>query len=143
MCGIFGVAAREGLAEFRALIAEAGANYLGLDIARGPVEMMKHRLFVHRLKGATMQGSMLECPIPSESEDCVVSIGCFHHTGDVQRCFDETWRVLKPDGNAYLMVYNQFSYRQWLKWPAETLRVFRAETAGVNDAAIHEAQRKA
>src|SRR6185295_2793660 len=96
-------------------IVEAGAIYTGLDIAAGPVRMMQHRLSLQDLPGSVQQGSVLACPFPDESFDCVVSIGCFHHTGNARRALDETWRVLRPGGQAHLMVYNQFSLRQWLK----------------------------
>ena len=115
-------------------IAEAGADYIGLDIAQGPVDMMNQRLATNRLPGKAIRGSMLDCPLPDASVDCVVSIGCFHHTGDVARCIEQTWRVLKPGGTAYLMVYNRFSYWQWIRWPLRTLR------GGMGG---NEAQRKA
>jgi SAM-dependent methyltransferase len=83
--------------------------------------MVNHRLRMQELPGRAIQGSILAAPLKSESQDAVVSIGCFHHTGDVQRCIDETYRVLRPGGQARIMVYNRFSYRQWLKWPKETL----------------------
>lgn len=102
-------------------IAEAGARYRGLDIAAGPVDMMNHRLAMAGLPGRAVLGSMLACPFPDASFDHVVSIGCFHHTGDTQRCFDETLRVLRPGGTAHLMVYNRYSYQQWLRWPVRTL----------------------
>lgn len=124
-------------------IAESGALYTGLDIATGPVNMMNHRLRMKSLPGEAIQGSMLDCPLPDESQDCVVSIGCFHHTGNVQRCFDETWRVLRPGGKAYLMVYNQFSYRQWLKWPRATLKALLSTGSGPDSNSISDAQRKA
>jgi SAM-dependent methyltransferase len=103
-------------------IVEAGAHYCGLDIAEAPVRMMNERIRMAGAAGEATQGSMLDCPFADASFDCVVSIGCFHHTGDAQRCIDETWRVLKPGGSAYLMLYNRFSYRQWLGWPLQTLR---------------------
>jgi SAM-dependent methyltransferase len=119
-------------------IAQAGARYNGLDIAAGPVRMVNHRLAMASLGGKAVQGSMLECPFPDGSMDRVVSIGCFHHTGDLKRCIDETWRVLRPGGVAHIMVYNLFSYRQWLRWPLATMRA----ALGRSDAAI-DAQRKA
>ena len=75
-------------------IAAAGADYTGLDIAAGPVDDDEPPPADAGLPGKAMQGSMLECPLPDGSMDCVVSIGCFHHTGNLQRCIDETWRVL-------------------------------------------------
>ncbi len=119
-------------------IAEAGAAYTGLDIAAGPVDMVNHRLRMAGLPGKAVQGSVLECPLPDASMDCVASIGCFHHTGNLQRCIDETFRVLKPGGRAFIMVYNRFSYRQWLRWPGATL----AAALGRPDAIV-DAQRQA
>jgi SAM-dependent methyltransferase len=101
-------------------IAEADAEYIGMDIAFMPVKMMKHRMVLRGLPGKAIQGSMLACPFENETFDCLVSIGCFHHTGDVKRCIDETHRILKPGGTAFIMVYNRFSYRQWLRWPCST-----------------------
>ena len=101
-------------------IAQNGADYTGLDIAMGPVKMMNHRLQLLGLPGKAVQGSILASPFADASMDFVVSIGCYHHTGDLQRAIDETYRILKPGGHAMLMVYNQRSYRQWLKWPIKT-----------------------
>lgn len=102
-------------------LAAVAANYTGLDVAAGPVDMVNQRLRMYGLPGQAIQGSILDAPLPSESQDAVVSVGCFHHTGDVQRCIDETYRLLKPGGIARIMVYNGLSYRQWLHWPRETL----------------------
>lgn len=106
-------------------LALHSSGYRGLDIAHGPVEMMNTRLARLGLSGqdfSAVQGSMLNCPFPDSEFDVVVSIGCFHHTGDLHRCIEETRRVLKPGGYAYIMVYNKFSYRNWIKWPLTTIR---------------------
>ncbi len=102
-------------------IAEAGADYVGMDIASGPVEMMRHRLELASLGGQAVQGSFLDNDLAGDSFDYIVSIGCFHHTGDIPRCIDETYRILKPGGTCVIMVYNRFSLRQWLRWPVHTL----------------------
>ncbi len=103
-------------------IAKAGARYTGLDIAAGAVRMVNHRLAIQGRAGMAIQGSALEMPFPSESFDFVISIGCFHHTGNTQRCFDEARRVLRPGGTAIMMVYNKFSARQWIRWPFFTFK---------------------
>ena len=95
-------------------IAERGAVYHGLDIAPTPVEMMRHRL---RMLGTAadervVQGSALEIPFPDESFDYVFSIGCLHHTGDLERSVREVHRVLRTEGKAVLMLYNRYSLRQ-------------------------------
>jgi SAM-dependent methyltransferase len=115
-------------------IAQAGASYHGLDIARGPVAMVNERLGHLGLAPTARQGNMLSCPFPSESMDFVVSIGCFHHTGDMQRCVEETYRVLRPNGMACVMVYNRYSYRQWQQWPEETARALFSQAPKASEA---------
>jgi SAM-dependent methyltransferase len=56
-----------------------------------------------------------------------VAIGCFHHTGNVQRCIDEAHRVLKPGGSLLFMVYNKFSLRRWWRWPRATFKEWIAQ----------------
>ncbi len=125
-------------------IAEAAADYVGLDIAAGPVDMMSTRLRLSSLAGKAIQGSILNSGLPSESFDAVVSIGCFHHTGDVQRCIDETYRLLKPGGQAFVMLYNKFSLRRWLSWPIATATAAIAQARGVADPSVGgESERRA
>ncbi len=119
-------------------LAEVAADYTGLDVAAGPVNMVNHRLQMQGMSGRAIQGSILDAPLATESVDAVVSIGCFHHTGDVQRCIDETYRLLKPGGQAKIMVYNRFSYRQWLKWPAQTWSAAMHDRRAVPDALVDQ-----
>src|SRR3954466_7241161 len=79
-------------------LAEHARSYRGLDIAAKPVAMVNHRLRMSGPAGRAVQGSALAMPFPDSSFDFVVSIGCFHHTGNLQRCLDESFRVLAPGG---------------------------------------------
>ena len=107
-------------------LIEAGAKYTGLDIARGPVDMMNHRQQMMGMEPSSVRGSMLECPFPDEAFDAVVSIGCFHHTGDVARCVREMLRVLRSGGRAFIIVYNRYSYQNWMRWPIRTYSSLRS-----------------
>jgi SAM-dependent methyltransferase len=97
-------------------LAQRGAEYHGLDIAAGPVAMLRSRLA--RVEGAdparVQQGSVLSLPFDDASFDHVVSIGCLHHTGDLAGALGEVRRVLRPGGRLVLMVYNRHSLRQLL-----------------------------
>ena len=101
-------------------LLQAGARYTGVDVARGPAAMMNHRAKLLGFPPCTIRGSMVALSLPDESVDCLVSIGCFHHTGSIEQCIRETHRVLRRGGTAVVMVYNQFSYRQWFRWPLPT-----------------------
>ena len=111
-------------------IAEAGAEYVGLDIAQGPVELVNQRLKQSFLPGIAQQGNVLECPFPDDTFDYVVAIGCYHHTGDLQKALDETHRVLKSGGSAIVMVYSRYSIRQWKRHTLPTLKRFLHEYMG-------------
>lgn len=100
-------------------LARLGADYNGVDLAAAPVAMMRARLA--RVPGArpeqVAQGSALALPFEDDSFDCVVSIGCLHHTGDLFGAVAECRRVLRPDGRLVVMVYNRRSARRVLLGP--------------------------
>lgn len=125
-------------------IAEAGADYLGMDIAAGPVAMVRHRLRQAGLPGDAVMRSFLDNGLEGESFDSVVAIGCFHHTGNVQRCLDETYRLLKPGGTAHVMVYNRYSHRRYVQDRTKFMAELLAEEFGELEAAtVSEAERAA
>lgn len=128
------------------LIAARGADYHGLDIAEGPVRMMRERLARLGLGDAearVTRGSALDNPHTDASFDYVYSIGCLHHTGDIQRSVDEVRRVLRPGGKAVVMLYNARSLLRlglavlrrvsprWRRGGDELVRrVYDSDTAG-------------
>jgi SAM-dependent methyltransferase len=96
-------------------LAEAGFDYHGLDIAAGPVDMVRHRLAMlgdPEAERRVIQGSALEIPHPDGAFGHVVTIGCLHHTGDLPKAVSEVHRVLAPGGTAMVMLYNRHSLRQ-------------------------------
>ncbi len=115
-------------------LAERGALYQGLDISPGPAAMVNHRLRQMGLEGSARVGDVLSCPFDDASFDYVVAIGCYHHTGNLQRAIQETWRVLRPGGGAMIMVYNAYSYRRWIRWPGPTLSYFLWDKFGIGHA---------
>lgn len=93
-------------------IASRGADYHGVDIAAGPVSMMRRRLgLLGRSGEQVQQASVLDLPFSGETFDYVYSIGCLHHTGNLARSIDEVHRVLAPGGRAVVMLYYRHSFR--------------------------------
>jgi SAM-dependent methyltransferase len=103
-------------------LAESGADYTGLDIAAGPVEMVNHRLRQIGHGGKALRGSILDAPFADSSFDYVVAIGCYHHTGNLQRALNESHRVLRKNGLLVAMVYNAYSHRRWFEARQATIR---------------------
>jgi ubiquinone/menaquinone biosynthesis C-methylase UbiE len=95
------------------LLASRGSEYQGVDIAAGPVSMMRRRLEALGLpEDRVHQASVLELPFPDGTFDYVYSIGCLHHTGDLPRSVAEVHRVLTPGGRAVVMLYHAHSFRR-------------------------------
>lgn len=89
--------------------------------------MIRYRLGLLSKPQRALRASAASLPFPSESFDVVVSIGCLHHTGQLEACVAEVHRVLRPEGTAMVMVYNQFSYRRWMRSPVALLQAWRDE----------------
>ena len=92
-------------------LAQRAQVYYGIDIARGPVEMVNYRLSLAEKPQNACIGSAHELPFDNNSLDNIVSIGCFHHTGSTQKCVNEALRCLKPQGTLLFMCYNRKSFR--------------------------------
>jgi SAM-dependent methyltransferase len=105
------------------LIASRNADYYGADIAEGPVANMRRRLaWLGRPEDHAVQASVLELPFADATFDYVYSIGCLHHTGDLERSVQEVHRVLVPGGRAVVMLYNRHSARRARYAVVRTLR---------------------
>jgi SAM-dependent methyltransferase len=106
------------------ILAAGGARYQGADIAAGPVAMMQDRLSWLGVQdvSSARQASALDLPWEAQRFDLVVSIGCLHHTGDLERSVTEVHRVLRPGGTAFVMLYNAHSFRQLVKVQLGRLR---------------------
>ena len=111
-------------------LAEAGADYTGLDIAQGPVSMVNQRLAQNHLSGAAVQGSILEPQLPVATFDYVIAIGCLHHTGNLELAIEQCHRLLKPGGQLIFMVYYAYSYRRFRSTPLLTIKNMVKEVFG-------------
>jgi SAM-dependent methyltransferase len=126
------------------LLLSRGCQYHGLDIAEGPVAMLRYSLEpAHPGTGhKVQQGSALAIPYTDALFDYVYTIGTLHHTGDLEKAVSEVYRVLAPGGKAVVMLYNRHSFRQLVDVPllrlrtllSGTLRGFKAKVRGLYDA---------
>lgn len=111
-------------------LAEAGADYTGLDIAQGPVSMVNQRLTQNDLPGTAIQGSILEPQLAVAGFDYVIAIGCLHHTGNLKLAIEQCHRLLKPGGQMIFMVYYAYSYRRFRMTPLLTIKNLVKEAFG-------------
>jgi ubiquinone/menaquinone biosynthesis C-methylase UbiE len=98
--------------------ARAGAVITAVDLTHTAVEQTARRLADERLEGTVRQADAEALPFDDGSFDLVYSWGVLHHTPDTQRAIGEVARVLRPGGEARVMLYNRrslFAAAVWLR----------------------------
>jgi SAM-dependent methyltransferase len=102
-----------GIATDGLRFARAGADYTGIDRSATAIDLARVRFEQANVRGTLVQGSITQLPFEDESFDLVYSNGVVHHIEDTQAAIDEYWRVLRPGGQALVMVYhrNSINYR--------------------------------
>jgi len=100
--------------------AKRGAVVTGVDLAERAIDLAKQNFKLNGVTGdlTVMNGEALE--FEDNQFDVVYAHGVIQYTADAQRMVDELYRVLKPRGEAILMVYNKYS---WLNFLSKLMNV--------------------
>ena len=85
---------------------KAGADVYGIDLSHKHYEISSHR-FRGDPRVHLQVASAEAIPFEDQFFDFVAAYGVLHHAADDRRCYDEVYRVLKPGGKAFLMLYRK------------------------------------
>ncbi len=103
---------------------KAKALYTGIDLTDEAITLTKKCI---NADVKQMNAEFLD--FPDETFDLVYSFGVIHHALNPENIVNEAYRVLKPSGHIFLMLYNKFSFRYlieimflrkilwWLRYP--------------------------
>lgn len=94
--------------------ARAGAQATGVDLTPRHVELARAHIAALGLDAEIVGGDAEVLPFPDASFDRVSSNGVLHHTPDVDAALREIARVLRPGGEARIVVYHRGSLHYWL-----------------------------
>lgn len=89
--------------------AQAGAIVTGIDLTPRHVELARRHLEAFGLAGEVVLGDAEQLPFADASFDRVSSNGVLHHTPDMAAALREIHRVLRPGGEARIILYNRHS----------------------------------
>jgi SAM-dependent methyltransferase len=89
------------------LMARAGARVTAIDIASTSVAATSARLALKGLSAVVKEADAEQLPFPDASFDFLWSWGVVHHSSRTVRVIREIARVLRPNGEARVMVYNR------------------------------------
>ncbi len=89
------------------LMVRAGAEVTAIDLSPVSVESTRRRLEIRGLQATVLESDAEKLPFADGSFDFVWSWGVIHHSSRTGRAAREIARVLKPDGECRIMVYNR------------------------------------
>ena len=100
--------------------AKNGADVTGVDLAQTSIDLASKYFKLNGVNGQflRMDGEALE--FEDNSFDVVYAHGVIQYTANARRMMDELHRVLKPGGEAIMMVYNRIS---WLNFLSKLMKV--------------------
>ena len=88
----------------------------GIDLTERAIHNTKLRFKTLGLESLLKKDNAEKLSFEDETFDSVYSWGVLHHSPDTNKCFDEVYRVLKPGGDAKIMIYYKHSPVGWMLW---------------------------
>jgi len=118
-----------GLGADHQKFAEAGADLYGIDLTERAVEHTGRRLLAFGLSSRLAVGDAERLTFQDGYFDIVYSWGVIHCSPDTPKAVTEIWRVLKPGGEARIMIYYKWSFvglMLWVRYALLALRPWRS-----------------
>lgn len=107
---------------------KAGAQATGVDLSSASIDRARKRCEQEGLVPDLKVADAENLPFLDSTFDVVYSYGVMHHSPDTRRCIEEAHRVLKPGGEARIMLYHHVSLTEimiWLRygiWRGQSIR---------------------
>jgi SAM-dependent methyltransferase len=95
---------------------KAGAQATGVDLSEASLERARRRCKLAGYEPDLRIADAEHLPFADETFDVVYSYGVMHHSPDTQQCLREARRVLKPGGQARIMIYHHPSLTGAMLW---------------------------
>ena len=89
-----------------------GVDWFGIDLTTVGVSAAAQRLRADGLAARVSVADAEFLPFPESVFDRVYSFGVLHHAADTHSCVQEARRVLKPGGEALIMLYHRHSLNE-------------------------------
>lgn len=95
-----------------ARMAKQGLVVTAVDLTVVGAATANARAKANGLDAEYLSADAEHLPFPDATFDYVYSFGVMHHAPDTERCVDEAYRVVKPGGQALIMLYHRRSLNE-------------------------------
>tara|TARA_A100001015_G_C14951508_1_gene696967 strand:- start:235 stop:1527 length:1293 start_codon:yes stop_codon:yes gene_type:complete len=104
-----------GIGTDAVMFAREGCDYHGLELSDESLKITKERFKVFDLDGKFFSLNSENMSIFEDNTfDLVYSFGVIHHTESPEVVLDEIYRILKPEGEAKIMLYAKDSWKKMM-----------------------------
>jgi len=104
-----------GMGAYARHCAAYAKEFYAIDLSLKSIELTKRRFELYGINNAhVQQGDAENLDFQDNFFDYVYSNGVIHHTPNTNKAACEIYRVLKPGGEAVVMIYNKNSVFYWL-----------------------------
>lgn len=97
------------------LLAEHARSFTGIDLTEYAVRSTTARMRVFSLAGTVLRMDAEQMEFPDNSFDLVWTWGVIHHSANTRKILEEMHRVLKPAGEALVMVYHRTFWEYYVQ----------------------------
>jgi ubiquinone/menaquinone biosynthesis C-methylase UbiE len=97
------------------LLAEHAKSFTGIDLTEYAVRSTSERMRAFGLAGTVAQMDAEQMQFPDNSFDLVWTWGVIHHSANTRKIVEEMHRVLRPGGEAFVMVYHRTLWEYYVQ----------------------------
>lgn len=95
-------------------MAQRGMRVSAVDLTQVAIETAAQRFARAGLEADFRVADACNLPYADDTFDYVYSFGVLHHVADTDKSIREVLRVLKPGGEARIMLYHRHSLNEWV-----------------------------
>lgn len=88
----------------------------GIDLTERAIKNTKTRFKTLKFNSSLHTDNAEALSFDSNSFDAVYCWGVLHHSPNTEKCFEEIFRVLRPNGFAKIMIYHRNAPTGWMLW---------------------------
>lgn len=102
-----------GMGSHASLLAKYAGNFTGIDLTDYAFKSTSKRFEVFKLPGKIIRMDAENLQFDENTFDFIWSWGVIHHSANTLKILEEIKRVLKPGGEAVIMVYYKNYWNYW------------------------------
>lgn len=112
-------------------LARLGAQVTGADLSPKSIEVARRHFELIGIPAELRIANAEQLDFDDSTFQVVYSFGVLHHTPNMEKALDEVYRVLRPGGRAFLMLYSRYSLNNLvhvlLRLPYESPRDWKTD----------------